>query len=78
MVLAADAWIPSLPLTLSNQHTATKQITVARLRQIARELGEALTEEELREMVEEADRSGNGDGVSFEDFAALMRKTNLF
>lgn len=65
-------------VSLPNQHNPT-QITLAKLRRIARELGEALTEEELREMMEEADRSGNGEGgVSFEDFAALMRKTNMF
>lgn len=68
---------PSVPDQLVPT-TITRQITVAKLRRIARELGEALTEEELRDMVEEADRSGSGDGVSFEDFSALMRKTNLF
>lgn len=54
------------------------QITFQDLRRIARELGESLTDEELREMIEEADRSGAGEGVSFEDFAALMKKTALF
>jgi len=45
---------------------------------VARELGESLTDEELREMIEEGDRGGSGEGVSFEDFASLMKKTNLF
>jgi Ca2+-binding EF-hand superfamily protein len=41
-------------------------------------LGESLTDEELKEMIEEADRGGSGDGVTFDDFAALMKKTSLF
>lgn len=59
------------------------RITLADLKRVARELGESLTDEELQEMIEEADRSGGGaaegaPSVSFQDFAALMKKTNLF
>ncbi len=51
------------------------QITFQHLKRVARELGESLTDEELREMIDEADRAGSGEGVSFEDFASLMKKT---
>ncbi|TFJ88629.1 hypothetical protein NSK_000198 [Nannochloropsis salina CCMP1776] len=47
------------------------------LRRVARELGESITDEELQEMIDEADRDGDGL-VSEEDFMRIMKKTNLF
>eukprot|EP01069_Polyplicarium_translucidae_P001504 Polyplicarium_translucidae@DN1690_c0_g1_i2.p3 len=48
-------------------------ITLKNLKRVARELGESMTDEELREMIERAD--GNGDGeISFDDFYAIMTK----
>ena len=41
------------------------------------ELGESISDEELTEMIDEADRGGNGE-VSQEDFIRIMEKTNLF
>ncbi len=41
------------------------------------ELGEKITDEELQEMIDEADRDGDGE-ISQEDFIHLMQKTNLF
>ena len=52
-------------------------ITIKDLKRVAKELGENMTEEELTEMIEEADRSGSGN-VSEEDFIKIMKKTNLF
>jgi Ca2+-binding EF-hand superfamily protein len=52
-------------------------ITIKDLKRVAKELGENMTEEELTEMIEEADRSGSGN-VSEEDFVKIMKKTNLF
>jgi Ca2+-binding EF-hand superfamily protein len=44
---------------------------------VARELGEEMTDEELAEMIEEADR--NGDGlVDATEFLRIMQKTALF
>ncbi len=40
-------------------------------------MGENLTDEELQEMIEEADRDGDGE-INQEDFLRLMKKTNLF
>lgn len=55
----------------------TGEITFKNLKRVARELGEQLTDEELQEMISEADRSGRG-AVSEDDFLRVMRKTSLF
>ena len=47
------------------------------LKRVAKELGENMTDEELNEMIEEADRDGDGE-ISEEDFIRIMKKTNLF
>ena len=44
---------------------------------IAKELGERMTDEELQEMIDEADRDGDGE-VNEEEFLRIMKKTNLF
>jgi Ca2+-binding EF-hand superfamily protein len=43
------------------------------LKRIAKELGESMSDEELREMVERADSNGDGE-ISFEDFYSIMTK----
>ena len=51
------------------------QITVDDLRRVARELGEEISEEELKEIVARGDLDGNGK-LEFEDFFNVMtRKT---
>jgi len=47
------------------------------LRRVAKELGETMTDEELQEMIDEADRDGDGE-ISEEEFIRIMKKTNLF
>merc|ERR1712232_372390 len=42
-----------------------------------KELGERMTDEELQEMIDEADRDGDGE-VNEEEFLRIMKKTNLF
>lgn len=42
-----------------------------------RELGENMTDEELQEMIDEADRDGDGE-VNPEEFERIMRKASLF
>jgi len=44
---------------------------------VARELGETMTDEELQEMIDEADRDGDGE-IGEDDFIRIMKKTNLF
>ena len=52
-------------------------ITFKDLKRVSRELGEKMSDEELQEMIDEADR--NGDGIVDEqEFLRIMRKTNLF
>merc|ERR1711971_285379 len=51
----------------------TGSISFRNLKRIAQELGESLTDEELQEMIEEADRDGNGM-ISPDEFYRVMRK----
>ncbi len=44
---------------------------------MAKELGENLTDEEIQEMIDEADRNGDGE-VDEEEFYRIMKKTSLF
>ncbi|KAG0254919.1 hypothetical protein BG011_005435 [Mortierella polycephala] len=46
------------------------------LRRIATELHIAMSDQELKEMIEEADKGGDG-GVNEQDFARIMKKTGL-
>jgi centrin-1 len=55
----------------------TGKISFKNLKRVAKELGEKLTDEEIQEMIDEADRDGDGE-VSEEEFLRIMRKTNLF
>ena len=55
----------------------SNNISLRHLKKVARELGETMTDEELQEMIEEADRDGDGE-ISEEDFIRIMRKTNIF
>jgi len=55
----------------------TGKISFANLKRVARELGEAMTDEELQEMIDEADRDGDGE-VDVEEFLRIMQKTALF
>ena len=49
------------------------RITLRDLKRVAKELGEAMSEAELLEMIERADSNGDGE-VSKEDFVAVMTK----
>merc|ERR1719458_1114907 len=52
-------------------------ITLKNLRRVAKETGENMTDEELQEMIDEADRDGDGQ-VSEEEFLRMMKKTSLY
>ena len=53
----------------------TNEITVENLRRVANELGEEISEEELKEIVQRADVDGDGK-LTFEDFySVIVRKT---
>ena len=53
------------------------KISFKNLRRVAKELGENMTDEEIQEMIDEADRDGDGE-ISEEEFMRIMKKTNLF
>ncbi|XP_028617673.1 centrin-1 [Grammomys surdaster] len=55
----------------------TGKISFKNLKRVANELGESLTDEELQEMIDEADRDGDGE-VNEEEFLKIMKKTNLY
>ena len=55
----------------------TGKISFKNLRRVAKELGENMTDEEIQEMIEEADRDGDNE-ISEEEFFRIMKKTNLF
>jgi len=55
----------------------TGNITFGNLRRVAKELGENLTDEELQEMIEEADRDDDGE-VNQDEFLRIMKKTSLY
>jgi len=55
----------------------TGKITFTNLRRVAAELGENLTDEELQEMIDEADRDGDGE-VNQDEFLRIMKKTSLY
>jgi len=49
------------------------RISFRNLKRVATELGENLTDEELQEMIDEADRDGDGV-INDEEFFRVMRK----
>ncbi|KZC10946.1 Centrin-1 [Dufourea novaeangliae] len=55
----------------------TGKITFKNLKRVARELGENLTDEELQEMIDEADKDRDGE-ISQEEFLRIMKKTSLY
>jgi centrin-1 len=55
----------------------TGKITFRNLKRVAKELGEDITDEELQEMLVEADRNGDGE-VDQDEFLRVMKKTNLY
>jgi centrin-1 len=46
------------------------------LKRVSKELGESMTDDELREMLERADSNGDGE-ISLEDFYNIMSKKNF-
>jgi centrin-1 len=53
------------------------KISFKNLKRVAKELGENMSDEEIQEMIDEADRDGDGE-ICDEEFFRIMKKTNLF
>ena len=54
----------------------TGKVSLRNLKRVAKELCENMTDEELQEMVDEADRDGDGE-VSEEEFIRILKKTSF-
>eukprot|EP00418_Pyrodinium_bahamense_P039944 CAMPEP_0179201480 /NCGR_PEP_ID=MMETSP0796-20121207/100274_1 /TAXON_ID=73915 /ORGANISM="Pyrodinium bahamense, Strain pbaha01" /LENGTH=162 /DNA_ID=CAMNT_0020906037 /DNA_START=73 /DNA_END=561 /DNA_ORIENTATION=- len=54
-----------------------KAISFEDLRRLADEMGEEFSDQELQEMIDDADRSGTG-AVDREDFVEVMKRTGLW
>lgn len=55
----------------------TGKISFKNLKRVAEELGETLTDEELKEMIQEADKDSDGE-VNQDEFLRIMKKTCLY
>merc|ERR1719247_3579527 len=55
----------------------TKKISFRNLRRIARDLGEKLTDDELRGMIDEFDQDQDGE-ISQDEFVHIMKQTSLY
>ncbi|KAF3818656.1 hypothetical protein GH733_012073 [Mirounga leonina] len=55
----------------------TGSITLNNIKRVAKELGENLTDDELQEMLDEADRDRDGE-INEEEFLRMMKKTTLY
>eukprot|EP00112_Aurelia_sp_Birch-Aquarium-sp1_P003820 Seg1430.12 transcript_id=Seg1430.12/GoldUCD/mRNA.D3Y31 product=Centrin-2 protein_id=Seg1430.12/GoldUCD/D3Y31 len=55
----------------------TGKISFKNLKRVAKELGENLTDEELQEMIDEADRDNDGE-INESEFLRIMKKTSLY
>lgn len=53
----------------------TGKITFRNLKRVAMEIGENISDEDLREMIEEADRDGDG-ALNFDEFYRIMKRRN--
>jgi Ca2+-binding EF-hand superfamily protein len=54
----------------------TGKISFKNLKRVAKELGEDISDDHLREMIEEADLNGDGE-VDESEFINLLKRTNL-
>ncbi|GAB5355350.1 hypothetical protein AAMO2058_000198200 [Amorphochlora amoebiformis] len=52
-------------------------ITLDNLRRVAKEIGENMSDKELQEMIDEADRTNDGK-VNEDEFLRIMKKTSLY
>ena len=52
---------------------STGKISFKNLKRVAKELGENMTEEELQDMIDQADRDGDGE-INPDEFYRIMKK----
>ena len=73
-LVRASPWLQVFALFDDDQ---TGVISFRNLKRVANELGENLTDEELQEMIDEADRDGDGE-INEDEFLRIMKKTSLY
>ena len=74
---AHSAALASEVLPVGRRASLFSQISFKNLKRVAKELGENMTDEELQEMIDEADRDGDGE-INEEEFLRIMKKTSLY
>lgn len=55
----------------------TGKISFKNLKRVCKEIGENINDEELQEMIDEADRDGDGQ-VNLQEFLRIMKKSNMY
>jgi len=55
----------------------TGKISFRNLKRVAQELGESIKDEELQEMIDEADRDGDGE-INQDEFFRIMKKAHVW
>ena len=55
----------------------TGKIFFCNLKCVFKELGENMSDEEIQEMIDEADRDGDGE-INMDEFMRIMKKMNFF
>merc|ERR1711998_507316 len=55
----------------------TGKVSFKNLKRVAKELGESMGDDELQEMIDEADTDGDGE-INEEEFLRIMKKVNLY
>jgi len=55
----------------------TGKISFKNLKRVCQEIGENINDEELQEMIDEADRDGDGQ-VNLQEFLRIMKKSNMY
>merc|ERR1712031_66032 len=55
----------------------TGTISLTNLKRVAKELGETLSEDDLKEVIAESDKDGDGE-LNLDEFLAVMKKNELY
>merc|ERR1711939_1193065 len=55
----------------------TGEVSFKNLKRVAKELGESMGDEEIQEMIDEADTDGDGE-INEEEFLRIMKKVGMY
>merc|ERR1719183_1874092 len=54
----------------------TSKISFRNLKRVAKELGENMTDDEIQEMIEEADRDGDGENMTDDEIQEMIEEAD--